>query len=392
MRVLLSFPHAIGAPGIGWTAWNQADALIRAGHEVHVVAASVARPIRGAASVTTSLARGGVRVPHRALGRDRAFRWHDGVARSVLRSTALDVVHLWPLAPGLTAAEARARGIAAVREAPNTHTRHAWDVVSAEVERLGLTGADRTAHTENVGHLAMEQAEWDAATGVLAPSDAVADSFIARGFDPGRVFRHRYGYRPGTRRATARSDARRPLRAVYVGLVEPRKGLHHGLDAWLSSSASDDGTFTVVGNVLPGYAAHLGDRLAHRSVRVVGFRDDVPAVLAASDVLVLPTLEEGSALVTYEAQAMGAVPLVSTAAGAVLVDGVHGLLHRPGDVAALSAQFDLLAADRSQLARLSGNALAHADELTWDAAAQRLVEAYRAAAAVVEGVRDAVPV
>ena len=392
MRVLLSFPHALGAPGIGWTAWNQADSLIRAGHTVHVVAASVSRPVEGAATVTTSLAAGRLRIPHRVLGRERAFRWHDRVARSQLRRTPVDVVHLWPLAPGLTAAEARARGIAAVREAPNTHTRHAWNIVAAETERLGLTDADRTAHTENAAHLAMEQAEWDAATGVLAPSQAVADSFIAYGFAPERVFRHRYGYRPGTRRATPRSSDPRALRAVYVGLAEPRKGLHHALDAWLASSASREGTFTVIGRVLPAYAEHLGGRLRHDSVRVIGFRDDVPAALAASDVLVLPTLEEGSALVTYEAQAMGAVPLVSTAAGADLVDGVHGLLHVPGDVSALTAQFDRLAADRTELARLSANALAHADALTWDAAAERLVEAYGEARLAVKGVPDAVAV
>jgi len=391
MRVLFSFPHGLGTPGIGWTAWNQVDSLIRAGHEVHVVTGRLVRPVEGAASVTTSLAVGGLRVPHRALGRERAFRWHDRVARARLRRTAVDVVHLWPLAPGLTAAEARARGIAAVREAPNTHTRHAWDVVAAEVDRLGLTGVDSTAHTENLSHLAMEQAEWDAVTGVLAPSDAVADSFVAQGFDPSRVFRHRYGYHPGTRRPAPRA-ATVPLRAVYVGLAEPRKGLHFALDAWLASRASEEGTFTVIGKVLPGYAGHLGDRLRHPSVRVVGFRDDIPAALAASDVLMLPTIEEGSALVTYEAQAMGAVPLVSTSAGALIDDGVHGLLHAPGDVAALSAQLDRLESDRGELARLRANALAHAGQLTWDAAAERLVEAYRDAVLLAKGVPDAVAV
>ena len=391
MRVLLSFPHALGAPGIGWTAWNQVDSLIRAGHEVHVVAGSLARPVEGAASITTSLSAGRARIPHRAIGRERAFRWHDTVARSRLQRTPVDVVHLWPLAPGLTALEARHRGIAAVREAPNTHTRRAWETVAAEVARLGMPGTDRTAHTENAVHLAMEQAEWDAVTGVLAPSEVVADSFIAEGFAPERVFRHRYGYRPGTRRATARSSSPAPLRAAYVGLAEPRKGLHHALDAWLDSRAAKDGTLTIIGRVLPAYADHLGDRLEHPSIRVVGFRDDVPAALAASDVLLLPTVEEGSALVTYEAQAMGAVPLVSTAAGAVIDDGVHGLLHTTGDVAALTTQLDMLAADRDELARMSANALAHAESLTWDGATASLVEAYEAAI-VAAGEAHAVPV
>ncbi|GAA2979975.1 glycosyltransferase involved in cell wall biosynthesis [Microbacterium terrae] len=390
MRVLLSFPHALGAPGIGWTAWNQADSLVRAGHDVHLVAGSLARPVPGAASITTSLAAGRVRVPHRAIGRERAFAWHDLVARDRLRRVDVDVVHLWPLAPGLTAHAARDAGIPAVREAPNTHTRRAWEAVAAEIDRIGMTGADRTAHTADARHLAMEQVEWDAVTGVLAPSEPVAESFRAEGFAPERVLRHRYGYRPGTRRAAVRTAAAKPLRAVYVGLGEPRKGLHHALDAWLASDASGTGTFTIAGRMLPAYAAYLGARLEHPSVRLVGFQSDVPAVLAASDVLLLPTVEEGSALVTYEAQAMGTVPLVSTAAGAMLDHGVHGLVHTPGDVGALTAQLDLLAADRGELARLSASALEHAPELTWDAAAVELVRAYETA--VAQEVPDAVTV
>ncbi len=389
MRVLLSFPHALGAPGIGWTAWNQADSLVRAGHEVHLVAASYARPVPGAASTTASLAAGPLRVPHRAVGRDRAFAWHDRVAARVLARRPVDIVHLWPLAPGITAREARQRGIAAVREAPNTHTSHAWRTVADEVSRLGLD-AERTAHTEDPAHLAMEVAEWDAVTGILAPSEPVAASFRAEGFAPERILRHRYGYRPGTRRARVRGGGR-PLRVAYVGLAEPRKGLHHALRAWTDSTASTEGSFVIVGRMLPAYAEMLAPLLAHPRVEVVGFSDRVDAVLAAADVMVLPSLEEGSALVTYEAQAAGCVPLVSTAAGAVLDDGVQGLLHAPGDVAELTRQLDRLDADRSELARLSGAALDHAPELTWDAAAEALVDAYAQAIARA-GVRDAAAV
>ena len=51
ISILYSFPHALGAPGIGWTAWNQVNELVRAGHDVHLVAASIARPVHGLASV-----------------------------------------------------------------------------------------------------------------------------------------------------------------------------------------------------------------------------------------------------------------------------------------------------------------------------------------------------
>jgi glycosyltransferase involved in cell wall biosynthesis len=376
MRVLFSFPHALGAPGIGWTAHNQVIGLISRGHEVHVVAASIARAVPGAASVTTSLTIARRRVPHRAIGRDRAFRWHDSVAARVVRRVRPDVVHSWPLSTGLAADEGRRQGAAVVREAPNTHTAHAWRIVDEEVRTLGLQRLVTSAHTPNARHLAMEQADWDAATAILAPSDAVAQSFIAEGFAEERIVRHRYGFAPSPRRVEPRSAEPGPLRAVYVGLGEPRKGLHFALRAWLESEASLKGTFTVVGRMQPAYADMLGEQLAHPSVTVIGFSNSVPAVLAASDVLLLPTIEEGSALVTYEAQGVGCVPLVSTAAGAMLEHGVQGLVHEPRDVAALTAQLDLLSRDRALLRRLSKGALAHAPALTWDAAADALVAAY----------------
>lgn len=379
MRVLFSFPHALGAPGIGWTAWNQVDGLARLGHDVHVVAASVARPLPSNVRVTQTLAVRGRRIPHRALGRDRAFAWHDQRAAQLVTRGAYDIVHLWPTGPGRTAAAARERGIAVVREAPNTHTEYAWRVVAEEVASLGLQGEVDTAHTTNARRLEMERADWSRATGILAPSEFVAQTFRDAGFADDRVLRHQYGFRPGSRVARPRSAASMPLRAVYVGLGEPRKGLHYALDAWLRSEASREGTFTVVGRMLPAYEALLADRLAHPSVKVIGFSHQVEAALAASDVLLLPTIEEGSALVTYEAQGMGCVPLVSTASGALMEDGVQGLFHEPRDVDALVAQLDLLTRDRSVLARMSAAAVDHVPALTWDAAAETLASCYDSA-------------
>lgn len=379
MRVLFSFPHALGAPGIGWTAWNQVDGLARLGHDVHVVAASIARPVPAGVRVTQTLAVGGKRVPHRALGRDRAFAWHDARAAGAVAEGTYDVVHLWPTGPGRTAQAARSAGIAVVREAPNTHTEYAWRVVGDEVAALGLSGAVNTAHTANAVRLRMEQADWEAATAILAPSDFVAQTFLDAGFTEDRILRHRYGYRPGSRRPRARSALAAPLRAVYVGLGEPRKGLHYALEAWLASEASQDGTFTIIGRMLPAYAELLADQLAHPSVRVIGFSNHVDAALSASDVLLLPTIEEGSALVTYEAQAMGCVPLVSTASGAVLEDGVQGFFHTPRDVASLTANLDLLARDRELLARMSAAVIDHSSQLTWDAAARVLADCYESA-------------
>ena len=185
------------------------------------------------------------------------------------------------------------------------------------------------------------------------------------------------GHRDRAARALGRRGRRDAgLRAVFLGRVEPRKGLHHALDAWIASSASRDGRFLVFGAVDDAYRGVLADRLAHPSVELRGVTPAPVDELARADVLLLPSLEEGSALVTYEAQVAGCVPLVSTAAGALLDHDVHGLVHEPGDVATITAQLDRLAADPAALARLGGAAMAHAPELSWAAASRSLVAAY----------------
>lgn len=80
-------------------------------------------------------------------------------------------------------------------------------------------------------------------------------------------------------------------------------------------------------------------------VLFLGSRDDVPALLAMSDVFVLPSLaDEGTSLALLEAMACG-LPVVATSIpgnAAVIEDGVSGLLVPPGDVQELSRAIDFM--------------------------------------------------
>ncbi|MGI8588283.1 MAG: glycosyltransferase family 4 protein [Chloroflexia bacterium] len=73
-------------------------------------------------------------------------------------------------------------------------------------------------------------------------------------------------------------------------------------------------------------------------VRFLGRRDDVPELLAASDVFALPSLFEGLPLVVLEAQAAG-LPVVGTqvcGTSEAILDGITGRLVPPGDARALA--------------------------------------------------------
>ena len=390
LRVLYSFPHPLGSPGIGRTAWHQVDELVSAGHRVQVVTTRLAAPAPPGARVTTTLSSLPGRAAGRALGVDRVMGWNDlRTAWALSRSPQEhDVVHTWPAGGLRTLREARRLGVASVRELPNTHTAHAYEAARAVGQEVGVepTGS----HAFHRSRLARELLEYAEATALLAPSDVVVRSFTDRGVEPGRLLRHQYGFDP--RRFPLDLARRRPrppgqpLRALFLGRAEPRKGLHTALRAWLASSASRDGVLTVAGAFAPGYREALGDLLAHPGVRMVGFTDQPAALCAEHDVLLLPSVEEGSALVTYEAAAMGCVPLVSDAAGAVSWGGRVPVVHRTGDWQALAADLDRLSRDPALLASLQEDCLQARDRLDWRAGALRTVEAYRSAIAL-EGER-----
>ncbi len=86
----------------------------------------------------------------------------------------------------------------------------------------------------------------------------------------------------------------------------------------------------------------------------LGQRGDVPAVLAAMDVLVLPSYYEGLPVSVLEAMAAGK-PVVATAVDGtvdVIADGVSGLLVPPGDAAKLAGALSLLIEDAERRATM----------------------------------------
>jgi glycosyltransferase involved in cell wall biosynthesis len=376
LAVLYSFPHDLGSPGIGWTAWNQAAELIAAGHDVTVVTTGITKPLVGASRVVLTLRIGRFQLPHRLIGRDRAFRHHDHVAADLVLQGRFDVVHTWPLAAERTLAAARRSGAIGMREAPNTHTTNAFGVSAALAHALGLRQPRRAAHTFNRRHLRTEEREWSAASAILVPSEPVRRSFVERGIASWRLARHRYGHRTETVDPSSRHRGDR-FTALFLGRGEPRKGLHLAVEAWERSTASRHGRLLIHGIIDPAYRARISAGLRSRGVVDAGFTDDPVAALRQSDVLLLPSLEEGSALVTYEAQAQGCVPLVSDAAGAVLDHGSQGLVHPAGDVAALVEHLDLVSSDADLLERLRSGAIEHGRSLTWERATDHLVAAYR---------------
>jgi glycosyltransferase involved in cell wall biosynthesis len=89
-------------------------------------------------------------------------------------------------------------------------------------------------------------------------------------------------------------------------------------------------------------------------VTFTGRRSDIPAILGAADVAVMPSLNEALSNVVLESMA-AAAPVVATRVGGTpeaLTDGATGLLVSPGDAGAIARAVSRLLDDRDLAARL----------------------------------------
>lgn len=121
------------------------------------------------------------------------------------------------------------------------------------------------------------------------------------------------------------------------------------------------------------------------AVKFLGHRDDVPRLLAASDLLVLPSLYEGLPNVVLEAMRFGK-PVVATAAPGtteVVIDGTTGLLVPLRDPPALAAAIRAVVDDPDLARRLGEAGRARVDlEFGADRMVSRFAELYETLARV----------
>lgn len=177
----------------------------------------------------------------------------------------------------------------------------------------------------------------------IAVSEALAKELRPLVLRPRRVVVVRNSVAPAAFRGAAPAELRRSLTRNGEALVltlarlDPQKGLPYLLEA---AKSLPKATFAIAGDgrdrkALEDQARSLG---LEGRVRFLGYRDDIPDLLAACDLFVLPSLFEGLPISVLEAMAAGK-PVVATRIGGTdeaVENGVTGFLVPPRDPAALA--------------------------------------------------------
>lgn len=331
-----------------------------AGHDVVGVCAEGA--------LTASVRAAGFRVEPAPLARSfnpiRAIKSFIGLYK-LLRRERFDLVHVHtPAAAFVGRLAARFAGVPRIVYTAHGfyfHEHMPWPKRSLVIALEWLAG--RFTHT------LFTQSEEDAVAaqrlGLCHTGDIVA---IGNGSDPAR-------FHPSDS-----ADARQKLRTLFGATVDRpvivmigRLVAEKGYPELVETMRPLDADLWIVGDRLASdHARAINDTLdaietdpeLSQKIRLLGYRDDVPELLRAGDIFVLPSHREGVPRSIIEAMLTG-LPVVATnirGSRELVVDGETGLLVPVNTVEDLTKALQTLIADREMRDRMGTAGLIRARE------------------------------
>ncbi len=251
----------------------------------------------------------------------------------------------------------------AVEESTLAEERKRWPGWDYE----GATRADWMPMAER------EQREWSLADTIICGSPYVLESIRTLMGPCKKCVVVPYGISAGSLRAGGRERREGPLRVLFAGTVQLRKGIQYVMEA---AKVLDPKAF-VFRAVGPIRVAQKGVYALEQHVELAGYmsRVSLEKQYEWADVLVLPSVSEGSANVCYEALAAGLPVITTSHAGSVVRDGMDGFVVPIRSAGAIAAKLGMMEAKRDMLQEMSQSALQRARAFTFQNYAENLVAA-----------------
>jgi glycosyltransferase involved in cell wall biosynthesis len=372
VKIVYSIDARLGYSGIGYTAYNAVTGIYQTGWLERLFVSSNAQTV-----IPASLMRqwGIIGRGLKYLGaKDRTgvIYYLDSILFDAWVAAQLppsDIFHGWNGTCLQTLSKAKQHRSLTVVERASSHPATQFQLVREEYRRWNVPL-----------HLPMwlyqrSASEIHAADFVTVPSAFVRNSMIAAGVPKRKLIEICFGI-DLDRFSPADTVLAHPFRLIFVGQVSLRKGVPDLLESW-RRLAWLDAELWIVGSVSPDFAA-----IRHRWTDVPGIRfiahsTQVAQLFRQSDVFVYPSIEEGSALVTYEAMACGLPVITTPNAGSVVRDGEDGFIVPIRDVNALCDRLERLRSNASLRTQMGLSARMHVGQFTWTNYQTRLIASYR---------------
>ena len=236
----------------------------------------------------------------------------------------------------------------------STHQRFQEEVVSAEFRRWGIN-----RRVSDPRDTAREEALYDLADAITVPSSAARRSFLQHGVPANKVHVIPYGVRLDQFTPARVAPPGGEFNVLFAGAVGLRKGVPYLLQAF-AALRHPHKRLQIAGAVQAEIRPLLG-KLPTEGVEFLGSvsQPALAELMRRSHVLVLPSIEEGLALVQAQAMACSCSVLCSTSTGGedLFTDDQEGFIVPPGDAPALTRRLQQLADDPQLQHRMRAAAL-----------------------------------
>ena len=280
---------------------------------------------------------------------------------SALKKT--DIAYLWPAASVVLYKNLRADGHTLVMESVNTHQATSKGILDAEFKRLGI----KPSHGITEKDAAEESEKLALANFVFSCSPAVTASLLVNNTSPEKILETTYGLRESdilTPNVLSERSKNNEITAIFVGTIGVRKGPHLILDYWCKSNIK--GKLLLVGDIQPEVQLIIEPYLKRSDIQHIPYVKDLRSIYQEADVFLLPSLEEGSPLVTYLALGAGLPCIVSPmGAGGIIEHGKDGFVIDPHDEQSWINTLKNISEDVSLRAFFSKNSYAKAKDYLW---------------------------
>jgi len=305
-------------------------------------------------------------TPYMALGklgflgdgrfqRELAWQAHETLDRHVARCLFDSNVLFVLSGAGLTCGrEAKKRGVKYICDRGSSHIRYQDAILGEEFRRWGDTFAGIDPRM-----IAKEEAEYEAADIVTVPSTFAYRSFVQMGVPESKLCKVPYGADLRRFEKVAEPDPEN-LDVLFVGQVSFRKGVPDLIKAFRLLKHPKK-HLRIVGGMLPEMAQYLKNCRLPKNIEFLGHipQAELKYIMSRSHVMVLPSIEEGLALVQAQALACGCPLIVTRNTGGedLLTDGKEGFIVPIRDSQTIANRLQLFADDPHQRAVMSEAAL-----------------------------------
>lgn len=271
-----------------------------------------------------------------------------------------------------TLREAKRRGMKTVLERGSSHILFQRQILTEEYERIGCRGD--LPHPALVEKELREYAETDY---IEVPSSFVRESFVRQGVPGEKIIQGFRGVDLAQFRQISRDDS--VFRVIFAGRICIRKGIQYLLRAF-SELALPESELLLIGSIADEAKPIL--KRYRKRIICLGSRPraELYRYFSRGNVFVLPSLEEGLAVVQLQAMACG-LPLICTphtGGGDVIENGNEGFIIPIRDVEALKEKLLLLYRDPN-LQKEMGERAKRKVRLgfSWDDYGDRMIGEYR---------------